>query len=101
MTWCYAPTEDNPADLGSRGGHVDGSDLWWHGPKWLTTPEHWPGDVLNQPSKETQAEAKLVQKVFAAAIDDASEIEEILQKFQLQKAIRICACMRRFAQLSP
>ena len=100
VTWRYVPTEDNPADLGSRGGRVNGSDLWWHGPEWLTTPEHWPGDVLNQPSEETQAEAKLVQKVLAAAIDDASEIEEILQKFQLQKAIRVCAWMRRFAHNS-
>lgn len=100
VTWRYVPTVDNPADLGSRGGRVNGSNLWWHGPEWLTTPEHWPADVLNQPSEESQVEAKLVQRVLATAIDDTNEIEEILHKFELQKAIRVCAWMRRFAHNS-
>ena len=33
--WRHAPTEDNPADLGSRGGFVKGSESWWSGPAWL------------------------------------------------------------------
>ena len=97
VTWRYVPTEDNPADLGSRGGRVNGSHLWWDGPEWLATPEHWPADVLNQPTKESQVEAKLVQKVLAVAVDDNDEIKKVLHKFQLQKAIRVCAWMRRFA----
>lgn len=31
-------SEDNPADLGSRGAtpaELTSSDLWWHGPRWL------------------------------------------------------------------
>ena len=97
VTWRYVPTEDNPADLGSRGGRVNGSHLWWDGPEWLATPEHWPADVLNQPTKESQVEAKLVQKVLAVAVDDNDEIKKVLHKFQLQKALRVCAWMRRFA----
>ena len=97
VTWRYVPTEDNPADLGSRGGHVNRSHLWWDGPEWLATPEHWPADVLNQPTKESQVEAKLVQRVLAVAVDDNDEIKRVLHKFQLQKAIRVCAWMRRFA----
>ena len=97
VTWRYVPTEGNPADLGSRGGRVNGSHLWWDGPEWLATPEHWPADVLNQPTKESQVEAKLVQKVLAVAVDGNDEIKKVLHQFQLQKAIRVCAWMRRFA----
>lgn len=60
VTWRYVPTAENPADLSSRGRHVEKADLWWHGPKWLGFPEHWPADVLNEPSEESQTEVKLV-----------------------------------------
>ena len=100
LTWRYVLTEDNPADLGCRGGRVNGSHLWWDGLEWLATPEHWPADVLNQSTEESQVEAKLVQKVLAVAVDDKNEIEEVLQMFQLQKAIRVCAWMRRFVHNS-
>lgn len=60
VTWRYVPTAENPIDLASHGGHVEKADLWWHGPKWLGFPEHWPADVLNEPSEESQTEVKLV-----------------------------------------
>ena len=100
VAWRYVPTADNPADLASRGGHVEEADLWWHGPRWLGSPELWPADVLNEPSEESQTEAKLVQKVLRVAVNEKNEIEEVLHKFQLQKAVRICAWMRRFAHKS-
>ena len=28
VTWRYVPTAENPADLASRGGHVEKADLW-------------------------------------------------------------------------
>ena len=43
--WNYCPTEDNPADLLSRGTTTEAlmsSSLWQHGPKWLATPHQWP-----------------------------------------------------------
>ena len=69
-------------------------------PRWLGSPELWPADVLNEPSEESQTEAKLVQKVLGVAANEKNEIEEVLHKFQLQKAVRICAWMRRFAHNS-
>ena len=36
--WRWTPTDQNPADIGSRGATVEelaNSSLWWHGPKYL------------------------------------------------------------------
>jgi len=41
-----------------------------------------------------------VQKVLGVAVNEKTEIEEVLHRFQLQKAVRICAWMRRFAHNS-
>ena len=42
----YVPTEENPADLATRGCSVEElaqSSLWWNGPPWLVKdPQHWP-----------------------------------------------------------
>ena len=70
--------------------------LWWHGPRWLASPELWPADALNEPSEESQIEAKLVQKVLGVAVDEKNEVEEVLHKFQLQKAVHNCAWIWRF-----
>ena len=42
--WRYVSTQQNPADLASRGLHIQqlvDSSLWWQGPEWLLYP---PGD---------------------------------------------------------
>ena len=40
IKWHYVPTNQNPTDLGRRGGKL--TELWLNGPKWLGTPENWP-----------------------------------------------------------
>ena len=61
VTWRYVPTAKNPTDLASCGGHVEKADLWWHGPKWLGFPEHWPADVLNE-QKKAKLKSNLCRK---------------------------------------
>ena len=68
-------SEENPADLGSRGGSVEGVELWWKGPKWLADREQWPRDVVTVSTSESQAEAKVVREVFAGARDKADEFD--------------------------
>ncbi len=44
--WRHVPTQDNPADLASRGVdscNLISSSLWWKGPPWLLLPQSsWP-----------------------------------------------------------
>ena len=43
--WNFCPTSDNPADLLTRGitsSQLKSSDLWIHGPHWLTSTSKWP-----------------------------------------------------------
>ena len=46
IKWRHVPTQDNPADLGTRGCDphtLAQNSLWWQGPAWLTkTPSEWP-----------------------------------------------------------
>jgi len=69
----------------------------WNGPKWLASRENWPADILDEPTEESQAEPKLVRKVLAVAVDEEDEVEGVLRKLHLQKAVCVCAWMRRFA----
>ena len=68
VKWRYVGTEQNPADVGSRGTlSRERLEIWLKGPNWLTEPEMWPAVVQTKPSKETEAEAKLVKEVFVGA----------------------------------
>jgi len=56
--WRYVSTQQNPADLATRGISVDDykdKSLWWHGPSWLrSSSETWPRDE--------EAEADIVEE---------------------------------------
>ena len=48
-TWNFCPTDENPADLLSRGTTTKvlmSSSFWQHGPKWLPSPNKWPSSQL-------------------------------------------------------
>ncbi len=59
IQWRHIPTQENPADLGSRGGEVKNNKLWWDGPEWLSDKKQWPPDITTRATKESAAEARL------------------------------------------
>ena len=52
--WRHVPTQDNPADIASRGmlpGELLQSTSWWHGPEWLLlAPDCWPSRTFTKQS---------------------------------------------------
>ncbi|XP_068726452.1 uncharacterized protein [Montipora capricornis] len=98
ITWRHVPTQENFADLGSRGGQVTDNPLWWQWQQWLTRKEEWPPDLVTSASPETMAEAKATRKIFAAALAATAtdELDALLDKFCYWKAIRAYAWIKRF-----
>jgi hypothetical protein len=96
ITWHHVPTTDNPADVGSRGGNVVNNELWRNGPSWLSRQSEWPPDARLEPSPETQAEAKAIKEILATVTPEADIFDQLLDKHQLPKLLRIGAWIRRF-----
>ena len=91
VLWRHVGTSENPADLGSRGGHVAHQALWWNRPKWLSNKEQWPLDIVTSPSKGSMAEAKATREIFAVVVAVTDELDDVLEKFTYWKAIKVCA----------
>ena len=100
--WRHVPTDQNPADLGSRGGSVTDADLWWNGPNWLQDRHAWPPNPVTAASEVTEAESKIVREVLAAVTVDQKqdEFDQLLEKHDLRKVLRVCAWVERFVRNS-
>ena len=96
VKWRLVPTDQNPADLGSRGGSVQNKQLWWDGPSWLSNQERWPEDITSVPTKESNAEAKIIKRVLTVSMENTGEMDQILHKHDLWKTLRISAWIWRF-----
>ena len=58
IEWRYVPTDNNPADLASRGAQVEESQLWWTGPEWLFDHDKWPKNPVTKNSPASEAEMR-------------------------------------------
>ncbi|XP_068750783.1 uncharacterized protein [Montipora capricornis] len=92
ITCRHVLTQENPADLGSRGRQVTDNPLWWKGPQWLTRKEEWPPDLVTSASDspETMAEAKATRDLFAMTVAATATdgLYALLDEFCYWKAIR-------------
>ena len=92
IKWHHVPTNENPADLGSRGGDVVENELWHHGPAWLTDQAKWPPEVVPEASAESKAEEKPSSRVLVTMNTTPENVfDQILEKYSLRKTLRICA----------
>lgn len=77
--WRFIPTEDNPADLVSRGLPVDElrtSTLWWTGPEFLIDSSRaWPERL---PTKTSSSDDELKQQVHLALQADIPSGQNLL-----------------------
>ena len=96
VKWHHVPTEDNPADLGSRGGNAVDSHLWKNGPTWLSDPSNWPPDIVLEPTIETMAEAKVNREIFSVAIPKDDALDHMLSSHALPRVLRVGAWVWRF-----
>ena len=96
IEWHYVPTADNPADLGSRGGQL--TELWLHGPVWLSDRSHWPPPLVVKPSPDSQSESKATRAVLNMARErvELDILGNLLEKNSLKKTLRISAWIKRF-----
>ena len=59
-------------------------------------PYLWPGYILTEPNKETEAEAKLAKEIFAIVTETKDNLDEVLEKNSFWKTVRITTWIRQF-----
>ena len=65
----YVPTQQNPADIGSRGCKGNKiQELWTRGPSWLDQSKICPDNIETNASEESEAEKKATRHILKAAI---------------------------------
>lgn len=93
--WHHISTHENPADHSSRGltpTQLVQSNLYWHGPKWLSEPEsNWPV------SDWTFLEQTNAEQTVNMAIQAEQEAYVLFYRYSsFVKLLRVTACLIRF-----
>lgn len=96
VTWHHVPTEDNPADVGRRGGDAACNSLWKQGAAWLSDISKWPTGIILKPSTETLAEAKVKREIVSLSVVPTKDaLDHVLNSHQLLRILRIDAWVWR------
>ncbi|XP_031334025.1 uncharacterized protein LOC116164038 [Photinus pyralis] len=95
--WRHVRSEDNPADLVSRGvsaEHLSKNKLWWEGPKWLHNDSYsLTEDTIHLIDLPETRKQPLVGSLIATTTNEF----EILHKYScIQKLKRVMAYILRF-----
>nr|CAI5860260.1 unnamed protein product [Callosobruchus analis] len=95
--WRHVPTDSNPADLLSRGLKADEirkTDIWWHGPKWLSGDEgHWPQKLSLDKNSLPD-----IRNTNVLVVRQNEKCDLFNRYSDLTKLIRIVALLYRFIQ---
>ena len=89
VLWRHVPTSDNPADLGSHGGSITTAELWWNGPPWLADPSKWLPQIMTKASEMSDTERKVQRELSVVGVKNRNDLDTMLGKFTLHKALRI------------
>ena len=96
IEWKHVPTQDNPADLASRGGGIP--SLWLNGPEWLSNKENWPPNPVTSASVATEEEAEVIREVLKTSQtkESADVMDQLLEMHDLRRALRVNTWVARF-----
>ncbi|XP_028394878.1 uncharacterized protein LOC114519022 [Dendronephthya gigantea] len=99
VVWNHVPSQENPADIGSRGAsELQTNETWMNGPAWLNIPDEWPEKIVTKPTDVSESESRSVKTVMKTTFQRKSDpVDDLLAKTSLWKAVRILAWMKRFA----
>ena len=102
IKWHYVNTKDNPADIASRGMHIQqltSNQLWWNGPPWINDQDSWPHLPEIEATEESEVEVRHKSTTAATVEVKPEGLEAVidLQRYNSQhKVIRITAWIYRF-----
>lgn len=95
--WHFVSGTDNPADIISRGSHVQDllkNSVWWHGPSWLSqNMNSWPDQPDISQSDQVLTEKRTESLVFQIHVLDNKFIERFSS---VTKLFRVRAWIHRF-----
>ncbi|KRY58771.1 hypothetical protein T03_7489 [Trichinella britovi] len=102
-SWKHCPTDENPADLLSRGcspHRLSSENLWWKGPKWLLAAEaSWPDLQVkgDRARAEAEKEGRRSALVMTAVLRlDVRKIIDPTRYSSYAKLLRVTAFCLRF-----
>ncbi|XP_043205364.1 uncharacterized protein LOC122372337 [Amphibalanus amphitrite] len=99
--WRYIKSEENPADLASRGLSVDelkDNDLWWTGPSFFRESADLPAEEVTHEVDEDDPEVKKSKRVLVTHADAdpvsydglPKRLERFSSWFRAKKSLAIC-----------
>lgn len=99
--WDHVRSEDNPADLATRGltpGELQQSRLWKHGPEWLERdPASWPRDARPEDPDKVNQELRSRARINTV-ISVPPEWDLMSRYSSLKKLVRVVAIMKLFVE---
>ena len=102
--WSYTPSADNPADLLTRGVSTQqllSSELWLHGPLWLSNESNWPiwvpTNILHlQTAEDTDSDVVDSHDPTTKNIEGMCAMIDASQYSHLQRLVAVTAYVLRF-----
>ena len=101
--WRHVPTDQNPADLGTRGANIETlaqNKLWRNGPEFLLDPSSWPVKDFSSDEHHARSEVKsnanltYYSKTSVNAIDSGLDPTRYSSRTRL---LRVAAWVFRFS----
>lgn len=100
-SWNYVPSQENPADLLSKGIMPDmlhESDMWWTDPPWIKLDENnWPSENFSASDVELP-EGRATALISKTEAEQPLDIFERFSKFS--RLVRVVAFCQRFIRNS-